>query len=80
MSKMEERMEKLLDSRDQKLYTSLSDKMVGIFIWGFLCGALFSYTSLLPCFIGIILGICVTKKYSFCVNYCICQFEKLFKF
>ena len=80
MSKTEERLRNalndILEKKEQRVEQVILDRSIGIFFWGFLIGALFSYISIIPFFIGLVIGIFVVKKNPFMVNVLI---EKIFK-
>lgn len=72
MTKTEERF-KLLFSEfltEQKRVNSLQNKQImSIFLWGFLCGALTSYLSLLSLIIGLTLGFSLHIQYPSFINF-----------
>ena len=75
MTKSEDVIKSLIkEYNDQKL-KELNDNIqkyfCSIFLYGFICGALFSYTSLFPVTIGIIIGGVIVKKDIPIVNYII---------
>ncbi len=71
-TKTEERLKNLLedfyDKKEQRIENILLDKSMGVFFWGFILGALFSYMSLLPFSIGLIFGISIVKKNPLMIN------------
>ena len=72
MSKSEERIKQILkefyEQKEKNVDSIIIDRTLGIFIWGFLVGALFSYLSILPFILGIVLGIFIVRKNSFWIN------------
>lgn len=65
-TKTEERLKILLkeyiEEKEYKLENELINRLIGIFLWGFILGCLFTYTSLMPLSIGMILGFSLAKK------------------
>ena len=53
MSKMEQRIEKLLDAYMEKHKNYVGEKTTGIFLYGFMSGVVFSYSGLLGYIFGI---------------------------
>ena len=71
-TKTEERLKSLLTEfygeKEQKIEGLLLEKTMGVFFWGFILGALFSYMSLLPFTMGLIFGVSVVKKNPLMIN------------
>lgn len=71
-TKTEDRIKNLLtdfyDKKEKQIENLIIDRSLGIFFWGFIIGALFSYVSLLPLTIGLIFGITITKKNPLMLN------------
>jgi len=60
-----------LDDKEHKLRANINDNALGIFLWGFIMGALFSYTSLLPFVLGTAFGMAAVRKNPYLSNYII---------
>jgi len=71
-TKTEERLKLLLtefyEKKEESIENILLDKTMGVFFWGFILGALFSYISFLPFVIGLIFGISIVKKNPLMIN------------
>jgi len=72
MSKMEERVKIILtefyDKKEKNIENIIIERSLGIFIWGFIVGALFSYISILPFLIGLLIGISIVKNNPLMLN------------
>ena len=70
-------LKEFIEQKEKNIDNIIIERTLGIFIWGFIIGALFSYISLLPFFIGLIIGIIIIKKNPFMVNIFIDKFINL---
>ncbi len=68
---MKQVLQEYLDDKEHKLRSNINDQALGIFLWGFITGALFSYTSLLPFILGTAFGIAALRKNPYMSNYII---------
>ncbi len=69
--RMKELLREYLDDKEHKLRENINDSALGIFVWGFIMGALFSYTSLLPFVLGTAFGIAALRKNPYMTEYVI---------
>ncbi len=51
-----------LDEKTHAQTTALAANALSIWLWGFMCGYVFSYTSLVPVLIGLIAGFGIARK------------------
>jgi membrane protein YqaA with SNARE-associated domain len=72
MSKTEDKLKstikEYLADRQAEYEAGHADRATGIFLWGFVIGALFSYMSILPLTIGVVIGVLVVKKNPLMIN------------
>jgi hypothetical protein len=64
-------MNEHLTDREQRMEAELSQRTLTLFIWGFLCGALAAYSSLMPLIMGMFIGVSLTYKKPELMNFLI---------
>lgn len=65
MARSENKMREILDAyltSQKEIEHNQTERLVGVFLWGAMCGAILSYTSLLPLAIGGIFGYTLAKR------------------
>lgn len=61
-TKAEEKIEKLFDKKYSEISQKSIQNVAGIFLWGFMCGVVLSYTNILYISAGFCFGYFVAKK------------------
>lgn len=64
MTKMEERVQFLLNSHLEKEKKYVNERLSGIFIFGFICGVIISYSGFLGYSFGVGTGVALSQYYS----------------
>jgi ABC-type multidrug transport system permease subunit len=70
-------MKEHLQDREKRMEADLAQSTLSIFVWGFLCGAIAAYSSLLPMLIGMTIGVALAYKKSEFVNFLILRSSAL---
>ena len=69
LTKTEESIQKIIDEKHNRMLNDVIDRYMYIFIWGAMSGALLAYSSILPVFIGVIVGYSIGKRNIPIVDY-----------
>ena len=62
MSKMEDRLRIILEEKSIESQKNLDKQITGIFLFGFMCGIIFSYSSMIGYIGGFLVGIVVRNN------------------
>lgn len=65
MSKVEEKIKKILNDHMYNNTKNINEQIGGIFLYGFITGIIASYSGLLSYLAGISTGIILSKKYDY---------------
>jgi hypothetical protein len=60
--KMRSILNEYYDKKQEWIDTEIINRMFGIFMWGFMCGIVFSYTNTLALAVGTFLGFGISRK------------------
>jgi hypothetical protein len=78
-TKMEEKIQKILDDQIDRQIKAMNDNLSGIFIYGIITGIIISYSGVLGPITGFGIGLTVGRKYKHLTYKTVNSIEKIFK-